>query len=103
MSPEIGTKVREGGDDVEVGVKYHIDNVETVITEISAYNGIRVLLADEKKNEGTVMLWKRPVTTPKSKLGAFITLLGSNTDKWLGQKIIFRDWRPGARLVELAK
>ena len=26
--PELGTKVREGGDDIEVGVKYHIDNIE---------------------------------------------------------------------------
>ncbi|GAI07226.1 unnamed protein product [marine sediment metagenome] len=49
------------------------------------------------------MLWSRPVTTPKSKLGAFITLLSSNTDKWLNKRICFIDWRQGARVVELAK
>lgn len=101
--PELGTKVREGGDDIEVGVKYHIDNIEEVTTEVKAFSGVRVMLVDEKKNEGSVMLWRRPVTSQESKLGAFITLLGSNTDKWLGKFIIFKDWRQGARLVELAK
>jgi len=100
--PKIGTKVREGGDDVEIGRKYEIVNVEEVTTEVSFYRGIRVSLQDEKKNEGTVMLWMRPVTTPKSKLGAFIKLLGEDTDKWIGKKIIFKDWRQGARLVEFA-
>lgn len=101
--PDIGTEVREGADNVQIGVVYHIDNVEDLTTEVSFYTGIRVSLIDAKKNSGNVMLWKRPVTTPKSKLGAFIKLLGDNTDKWLGQKIIFKDWRQGARLVELAK
>ncbi|MBU2249571.1 MAG: hypothetical protein KKD77_22685 [Gammaproteobacteria bacterium] len=101
--PEIGTKVREGGDDVEIGVEYHIDNVEIVTTDVKAFAGIRVVLVDKKKDTRSVMLWQRPVTSPESKLGAFISLLGSNTDKWLGHKIIFRDWRQGARLVELAK
>lgn len=101
--PKVGTEVREGVDQVEIGVVYHIDNVEGVTTEISAYTGIRVSLMSDKKGEGNIMLWKRPVTTPKSKLGAFIKLLGDNTDSWLGKKIIFKDWRVGARLVELAK
>jgi len=101
--PEIGTKVREGGDDVEVGKAYEITNVETVETEVRSFAGVRVTLLTKKAEEGNVMLWKRPVTSPESKLGAFITLLGSNTDTWLNKWIIFKDWRQGARLVELAK
>lgn len=101
--PEVGTKVREGGDDVEVGTTYVITNVEDVTTEVKAYRGIRVVLEDTHKNEGTVMLWERPITSPRSKLGAFITLLGSNTDKWVAKKILFKDWREGARLIELVK
>lgn len=101
--PKIGTEVREGADNVEIGVVYHIDNVEEVKTEVSFYQGIRVSLIGAKKQEGNVMLWQRPITGSGSKLGAFMTLLGDNTDKWLGQNIIFKSWQQGARLVELAK
>ena len=101
--PEIGTKVRESGDDVKVGETYEIVNVEEVTTDVSAYKGLRVQLLTKKAEEGTIMLWRRPVTTPRSKLGAFISLLGDNTDKWLHKWIKFADWRIGARSIELVK
>lgn len=101
--PEIETKVRQGGDDVEVGKEYEILNVEQVTTEVAFYKGWRVSLLTKKAEEGSVMLWERPVTSPDSKLGAFITLLGGNTDKWLHKWIKFVDWRQGARLIELVK
>jgi len=103
MSPELDVKVREGGDDIIIGTTYEIVNVENVVTEVSAYNGVRVQLMSKKAEEGNVMLWKRPITTPKSKLGAFIELLGLNTDEWLHKWIVFTDWRAGARIIELAK
>jgi len=99
--PETGIKVREGADDVKLNVPYMINDVEEVKTEISAYDGFRVELLDIKGNVGSVMLWKRPVTTPKSKLGAFISLLGTNTDKWMRKWIIFRGWSQGNRNIEL--
>lgn len=99
--PEVGTKVREGGDDVEIGKEYEITNVEDVTTEVSFYKGLRVQLLTKKAEEGSIMLWSRPITSPKSKLGAFITLLGSDTDKWLHKKIKIVDWRQGARIIEL--
>jgi len=101
--PELDVKVREGGDDIQIGVPYEIVNVEDVTTEVSSYRGVRVQLMSKKAEEGNVMAWKRPVTSPSSKLGALMELLGSNTDKWLHKWIVFKDWRQGARLVELAK
>lgn len=101
--PKLGTEVREGADDVAIGVSYEIVNVEEVTTEISFYKGIRVELMSKKADEGSVMLWQRPVTTAKSKLGAFITLLGDDTDKWLHKWIKFAEWRQGARIIELVK
>lgn len=101
--PELETKVREGGDDIEVGVRYEIENVEETVTDVQRFRGLRVLLAKDGGGEGSVMLWERPVTSPRSKCGAFITLLGSNTDKWLHKRIIFKEWKQGARIIELVK
>ena len=101
--PEIGTDVREGADEVEIGQVYEITNIEDVTTDVSAFTGIRVSLLTKKGLEGVVMLWKRPVTGKGSKLGSFITLLGSNTDKWLHKFIKFIDWKQGARIIELVE
>jgi len=98
--PEIKTKVQEGADDVRLNVPYMVNDVEEVITERANYEGHRVELLDIKGNTGSVMLWSRPVTSPASKLGAFITLLGSNTDKWLKKWIIFRGWGENNRNIE---
>jgi len=101
MSPEIGTEVREGADDVKLNVPYEIINVETVSTDVAQYKGIRVELLTVKGQTGTVMLWQRPVTGTGSKLGVFITQLGSNTDKWLHKWLIFRSWEQKARVIEV--
>ncbi|MBA7567280.1 hypothetical protein ES708_08989 [subsurface metagenome] len=101
--PEVGTEVREGADDVEIGKAYEITNVEEVTTDVSAFTGIRVSLLTKKSLEGVVMLWKRPITGKGSKLGSFITLLGSNTDNWLHKWVKFVDWKQGARLIEIAE
>jgi len=98
--PETGVRLQEGADDVKLNVAYMINDVEEVTTEVGAYTGFRVELLDIKGNLGSVMLWKRPVTSPKSKLGAFVSLLGSNTDKWLRKWIIFRGWSQGNRNIE---
>jgi len=101
MSPEIGTEVREGADDVKLNNPYEIVNVEDVTTDVGMYSGIRVEFLDMKGKTGTVMLWKRPVTGTGSKLGVFITKLGSNTDRWLHKWVVFREWEAKKRLIEL--
>ena len=99
--PEIGTEVREGADDVDLNTAYEIVNVEGVTTDVSMYQGIRVEMLTAKAKTGTIMLWKRPITGTGSKLGVFITKLGSNTDKWLHKWIIFREWEAKKRLIEV--
>ena len=101
MSPEIGTEVREGADDVKLNIPYEIINVENVTTDVSQYSGIRVEMLTTKGQTGSIMLWKRPVTGTGSKLGVFIIKLGSNTDKWLHKWLIFREWEAKKRLIEL--
>ena len=101
MSPEIGTEVREGADDVKLNIPYEIVNVENVTTDVAQYAGIRVEFLTAKAQTGTIMLWKRPITGTGSKLGVFITKLGSNTDKWLHKWIIFREWEAKKRLIEI--
>lgn len=102
MSPEIGTELREGADDVKLNVLYEITNVESVTTDVAMYQGIRVEMLTAKAQTGTVMLWRRPVTGKGSKLGVFIDKLGSNTDKWLHKWVIFREWEAKKRLIEIA-
>jgi len=102
MSPELGTKLQEGADDIKLNVPYMVNDIETVITERQNFEGHRVELLDIKGKTGSVMLWSRPVTSPKSKLGAFITLLGSNTDKWLRKWIVFKAWEQNNRNIELS-
>lgn len=99
MSPELGVDVVEGGDDIEVNVPYEIVNVEDVTTDVSFYKGVRVELVSAKAEMGTVMLWKRGKVGTQSKLGAFITLLGSNTDNWLHKWVVFQAWEKNRRHV----
>lgn len=102
MTPELGVDVVEGGDDVELNVPYEIVNVEEVTTDVSFYKGIRVEMTSAEAKMGSVMLWKRGVVGTGSKLGAFITLLGSNTDYWLHKWLIFRGWEKNKRHIELS-
>uniref|UniRef100_A0A6H2A446 Uncharacterized protein n=1 Tax=viral metagenome TaxID=1070528 RepID=A0A6H2A446_9ZZZZ len=101
MSPELGTQVREGADNVELNIPYEITNIEDVQTEVKAYAGVRVELLSPKGHIGSIMLWKRPVVGHASKLGCMIDLLGSNTDRWLHKWIILRGWELNNRVVQL--
>jgi len=93
MSPVVDTEVREGADDVNEGIPYEIVNVESIDTDVQHLSGIRVSLQDQKGGEGNVMLWRRKVTGTSSKLGAYITALGNNTDKWLHKWVIHEPWQ----------
>lgn len=98
---ELGTELREGVDDVRLNIPYEITDVEEMTTDVQQYQGVRVVLVSPKGHIGSVALWKRPVTTPRSKLGIFVKLLTSNTDKWLHKWVIFRAWERGNRNMEL--
>jgi hypothetical protein len=99
--PKIDTEVREGADDVELGISYEITNVEDITTDVQQFSGLRVVMVSPKGDEGTVVLWKRKVTGKGSKLGVFIEALGNNTDDWLHEWIVFRNWLPRDRKIEV--
>jgi len=99
MSPELGVDVVEGGDDIELKTPYEIVNVEDVTTEVSFYKGVRVEMLSAKDEMGSVMLWKRGKVGVNSKLGVFISLFGSNTDKWLHKWVLFEKWEKNQRNV----
>ena len=101
MSPELGTEVREGADDVQLDIAYEITNVEEITTDVQQFQGVRVVLLSAHADEGSVVLWKRKITGKGSKLGVFIEALGSNTDKWLHKWVIFRQWLPRQRVIEV--
>jgi hypothetical protein len=99
--PKIETEVRDGADDVQIGVSYEITNVEDIVTDVQQFSGLRVVLVSPEGDEGTVVLWKRKVTGKGSKLGVFIEALGNNTDSWLHKWIVFRNWLPRDRKIEV--
>lgn len=99
--PEIDTEVRDGADDVQIGVSYEITNVEDITTDVQQFSGLRVVMVSPEGDEATVVLWKRKVTGKGSKLGVFIEALGNNTDSWLHKWIVFRNWLPRDRKIEV--
>lgn len=103
MSPKIDTQVKESGDNVIEGETYEVINVEELVTEARQYNGYRVTLLTAKAQEGTIMLWVRPITGTGSKLGVFITTLGNNTDNWLHKWLKFISWSERKRVIEVVE
>lgn len=99
--PLIDTEVREGADDMQLNLPYEITNVEEITTDVQQFTGVRVVLLAANADEGSVVLWKRKITGKNSKLGVFITALGANTDRWLHKCIIFRQWLPRQREIEV--
>lgn len=99
--PKLNTEIGEGADNIELRVPYEITNVSEVVTEVGFYKGIRVELFTANRIGGSLMLWQRPVTSRGSKLGSFITLLGDDTDDWLGKWIVFTTWEKTKRNVAL--
>lgn len=99
--PKIDTEVREGADDVQLGVSYEITNVEDITTDVQQFSGLRVVMMSPQGDEATVVLWKRKITGKGSKLGVFIEALGNNTDSWLHKWIVFRNWLPRDRKIEV--
>jgi len=91
--PKLDTEVREGADDVNIGMAYEIVDVEMVKTDVQSLDGIRVSLISVDAEEGNVMLWQRKTTGTLSKLGAYITALGNDTDKWFHQWVVHEPWQ----------
>ena len=83
------------------GQTYTIRKVEAVTTQVRQFAGIRVELKGRGDEEVVEVLWMREVAGANSKLGSFMTALGKDTDKWIGQKIKFVKWGERNRQIEV--
>jgi hypothetical protein len=78
-----------------------IIRAEKVKTQRMGYEGIRVVVQDEKGNQYGEMLWIREQVGTRTKLGTFIVALGNDTRKWLMKKIRVISWKPKDRAIEV--
>ncbi len=81
--------------------RYTIEKAEIIQTSVRGYKGVRVTLKDEKGNHYATMLWLRDRVGTSSKLGAFITALGTKVSQWKGKQIEILEWTERRRAVKL--
>ena len=80
-----------------------IVKAEVTQTLVRGLRGVRVEFEDSKGNRYATMLWIRERVGDKSKLGAFIKVLGKRPSAWVGKKVRIKKWSPREREVELVE
>ena len=100
--PKIKAEIVETPPEPTEGKTYEIISAEIIKTQRSSWDGVRVGLKDDKGNEAATVLWLRDKTTPIAKLGAFISVLGNDTDTWLHKRITIVKWTSRNRQIALA-
>lgn len=80
-----------------------IVKAEVTQTLVRGLRGVRVEFEDGKGNRYATMLWIRERVGDKSKLGAFIKVLGKRPSTWVGKKVRIKKWSPREREVELVE
>jgi len=100
--PKINVEIAEQLPEPLEGHIYQIHDPELFTSAVRSYKGLRVPLTDQTDQmEVIAVLWTRDIAGEKSKLGAFISVLGNDTDTWNGKKIKILKWRPGERQIEV--
>jgi len=79
---------------------YTITKAEIVQTTVRGYKGVRVQLKGEDGKDYATMLWLRERVGETSKLGAFLSALGSKVSQWKGKKIRIEEWAERRRVVK---
>ena len=82
------------------GLVGEIVAAEEVKTAVSGYNGVRCRIKGDNEIEYGEMLWIRAEVGTKSKLGAFMSVFGSDTDLWLKKRVRILRWADKDRDVE---
>jgi len=107
---KLNTKLSKSLPTFHVGLIGKISSVEAIKTKIRGLDAIRVVLSDtncEEANDGTNehadVLWLRERVSRNSKLGAFISVLGDDTDKWLNRVIVFDKWQEKDRKIQVVE
>jgi len=101
--PKIDTQLVGEQESPDIGVVYTITDVDEFKSAVQSFKGYRVTMKDATGNEVVEALWKQEVAGPNSKIGAYITALGNDTDKWIGKKVKYINWVKGNRNIEVVK
>ena len=98
--PKVKVEIVESQPDVIEGHIYILGEAELFTSQVRGYKGLRVPMTDVADNSEVVAsLWMREVAGEKSKIGAFISVLGEDTDAWTHKKIQVVAWRQGNRKI----
>lgn len=81
------------------GEVFRIHKVTREIAGVAKLAGYKVLLVDDEGEVQSVMLWETEEASETSKLGAFLKVLGDDTDTWEGQVIQFKSWTMRNRVI----
>jgi len=100
--PKIKTEIVETQPEPSEGMTYNITASEVIKTQRKGYDGVRVSLKGTDGSIRGTMLWLRDTAGVKSKVGAFVGLLGDDTDSWIGKNILIVKWQEGNRQIQLA-
>jgi len=107
---KLNTKISKPLPNFHVGLIGKISSVEVVKTKLRGLDALRVVLSDtncdesgDDSNEHADVLWLREKVSKNSKLGAFITVLGDDTDKWIGHIIVFDKWAEKDRKIQVVE
>jgi len=92
-----------GEEKLKLDHAYRIVSCEEFFSELRNYHGLRVTLNGGTDDLIAVPLWLRETAGRKSKIGAFVSVLGEDVDRWVGKVIVFREWKPRNRVIEEVK
>lgn len=83
----------------KIGIPYKIEKTEELKTAFGPTLKISLQNMIDVKDRGSILAAIRDEVGEKSKLGSFITLLGSETDDWLNRVIVFKVWEDKNRVI----
>jgi hypothetical protein len=97
---KIGVKLSSQVEGLKEGEIYTVLGAEQIRTDVQGFNGVRVTCRSADGGEVAEMLWIRPIVGERTKLGAFVKVLGPDTDGWIGKKIKVLKWERRNRQIE---
>jgi hypothetical protein len=89
----------KGEEALKLNKDYVVVGAEKFISQVNGYNGIRVTLDGGTDDILALPLWVSEIVSRKSKLGAFMVALGTDYDKWGGERIKVARWNAKDREV----
>jgi len=107
---KLNTEISKRLPTFHVGLIGKITSVEVIQTKIRGIDALRVVLSDtncDESGDGNTqhvdVLWLREKVSRNSKLGAFLSVLGDDTDKWLGRTIVIDKWAEKDRKIQVVE